>query len=290
MGTTAQITMLGGSKELLADMVWHVHDLEARWSRFDHNSELSMLNASAGVYSMPVSADTYRLVSTSIDAWRRTSGRFDPSILDAVEANGYDRTYDAIPAQRTGRIEGPSAIPGCWDIELDDTVRTVTLPLGVRLDPGGIGKGLAADIVAEEAVDAGAAGILVDIGGDLRVAGTGPENDTWVIDIEDPLRPGPAALHLAVNNVGIASSSRLRRHWMIDDEHRHHLLDPATGRPTATDIVAATVISTSGWWSEALTKSLFITADLDSISGVSALMIHEDGRYTATHDLMELTS
>lgn len=290
MGTTCQISLLGGTTTLLADLVWRVHDLEARWSRFDEHSELSMLNANAGDGPVPVSAETYRLIDASVSAWRRTAGRFDPTVLDAVEANGYDRTYDDLPARRTSRGRGPRLIPGCWDIELDDGEQTVTLPDGVRLDPGGIGKGLAADILADEALVAGATGVLVDIGGDIRVAGAGPSNGAWVVDIDDPLRPDTPALHLAVTDVGIATSSRLRRHWMIDDEHRHHLLDPATGRPTETDIVAATVISTSGWWSEALTKALFVTGDLDTIPGTSALMIHADGRYTATPDLMELMS
>jgi len=290
MGTTAQITLLEGSPALLADMVSRVHDLEARWSRFDDRSELSRLNASARNEPVAVSAETYRLISTSIAAWRHTAGRFDPSVLAAVVANGYDRTYDAIAQRRARRVATPPAVPGCWGIELDESDRTVTLPAGVRLDPGGIGKGLAADIVAEQALVDGAAGILVDIGGDMRVAGIGPEDGSWIIDVEDPLQPGTVALHLAVNDVGIATSSRLRRHWMIEDEHRHHLLDPTTGRPTATDIVAATVISTSGWWSEALTKALFVSGDLDIAPGVSALLIHDDGRYTASPDLLELMS
>jgi len=113
MGTTAQITLLGGSAELMADSVSRIHDLEARWSRFDVNSDLSILNANNGAEPVHVSAETYRLISTSIVAWRRTAGRFDPTILDAVEANGYDRTYDAIPERRTGRIDTPPNIPGC---------------------------------------------------------------------------------------------------------------------------------------------------------------------------------
>ena len=290
MGTTCQITLVGGTTTLLADLVGRVHDLEARWSRFDAHSELSMINATAGDGPVAVSVETYRLIDTSVSAWRRTAGRFDPTILDAVEANGYDRTYDAIPAGRAGREYQPRPIPGCWDIELDEAVQTVNLPVGVRLDPGGIGKGLAADIIAEEALAAGATGVLVDIGGDIRVAGPGPADGAWIVDVDDPLRPDTSALHLAVTDVGIATSSRLRRHWIIDDEHRHHLLDPTTGRPTETDIVAATAISASGWWSEALTKALFVTGDLDTIPGTSALMIHADGHYTATPDLMELMS
>lgn len=290
MGTTCQITLLGGSSTLLADLVRSVHDLEARWSRFNEHSELSILNGGTGHGPVDVSAETYRLIDTSVSAWRRTAGRFDPTILDAVEANGYDRTYDDIPARRTGPRREPSPIPGCSGIQLDEIEQSVSLPSGVRLDPGGIGKGLAADIIAEEALARGAAGILVDIGGDIRVAGAGPADGAWIVDIDDPLRPDAPALHLAVNDVGIATSSRLRRHWMIDDEHRHHLLDPATGRPTATDVVAATVISGSGWWSEALTKALFVTGDLGAVPGASALMIHTDGHYTATPDLMELMS
>ena len=101
MGTTCQITLVGGTTTLLADLVGRVHDLEARWSRFDEHSELSMLNATAGDGPVAVSVETYRLIDTSVSAWRRTAGRFDPTILDAVEQRR-DRTYDAIPQDGQG--------------------------------------------------------------------------------------------------------------------------------------------------------------------------------------------
>ncbi len=290
MGTDAQITMLGGSPALLDDAVRRVRDLEGRWSRFDVHSEVSILNRRPGDEPVPVSAETYRLAEASIAAWQNTAGRFDPTVLDAVEANGYDRTYEAIPPRRAGNCGFAPPVPGCRGIELDRVGRTITVPRGVRLDPGGIGKGLGADIVAEEALAAGAAGILVDIGGDIRVAGCGPEDGSWVVDVEDPFHPGDVALRLAVNDVGIATSSRLRRHWMIDGDDRHHLLDPATGRPTVTDVATATVVTTSGWWSEALAKALFVSGELDVVSDASAFVIHNDGGYSATSDLLELMS
>lgn len=290
MGTSAQITVLGGRDGLATEAMWRIRELESRWTRFDPTSELSRLNASGDATPIRVSPETFRLASLSVDAWRRTAGRFDPTILDAVEANGYDRSFDDIPTQRSRCSVAPPTVPGCREIDVDETSQTVLLPAGIRLDPGGIGKGLAADIVAEEAMAAGADGILVDIGGDIRVAGTGPESGRWVIDIEHPIRPNEIALHLAVTDAGVATSSRLRRTWVINDERRHHLLDPATGQPTTSDVMSATVISGAGAWSEALTKVLFVTGLIESITGVSALILHDDGRSTATDDLLALMS
>lgn len=288
MGTDALVVVLGGPVDLDRQAAARIAELERRWTRFDPESELSRLNTTSQGRPTVVSAETYRLVSRAAEAWRRTGGRFDPSVLDAVVANGYDRTFASIPPDRVAEGAVAHAAPGCGEVLLDDALAAVTLPIGVRLDPGGIGKGLAADIVAEELMLAGADGVLVDLGGDIRVAGEGPDDGQWVVDVAHPLHEGQALLHIATRDAGIATSSRLRRRWNIDGAPRHHLLDPATGEPTTSAIVSATVITAEAWWSEALTKVLVVTGDLGAISGASAVMVDEAGVCTATTDLAEL--
>ena len=71
-------------------------------------------------------------------------------------------------------------------ITLDPIVGTVTLGADVEIDPGGIGKGLAADLVVELLLDEAARGALVNVGGDLRVEGTAPTGAGWVVAVTDP--------------------------------------------------------------------------------------------------------
>ncbi len=144
-------------------------------------------------------------------------------------------------------------------------------PAGVGFDPGGIGKGLAADLVVAELLAAGAEGACVHIGGDLRVEGCGP----WRVDVADPFdsrRPAVAALALSAG--GLATSSRLRRTWWRGGARRHHIIDPVTGRPADTDVVAVTVITGEAWRAEVLATS----ALLAGVAG--ALRVLEDAGAT----------
>src|SRR5207302_3615788 len=103
----------------------------------------------------------------------------------------------------------PGRASGCRRGQAHQTVR---LPQGAAIDPGGIGKGLAADIVAEEMLEAGAGGVCVNVGGDLRVAGCPPTPAGWTVGVDDPFG-GPPLTTLALQDGAIATSSRLGRTW-----------------------------------------------------------------------------
>ncbi len=291
MGSSAHVVVLGGPPGLDRRAEARVADLESRWSRFLPQSEISRLNAAPKGRPTIVSPDTFVLIERAVQAWKLTDGRYDPTVLDAVVANGYDRTFSALPPVQHSDAAAPAprAAPGCASVTLDAHLRAVTLPVGTSIDPGGIGKGLAADLVAEELRAAGATGVLVDLGGDVRLAGEGPEGGSWVVDVEHPLHGSHALLHLLLRDAGIATSSRLRRRWHRDGTARHHLLDPATGRPTTGSLVAATVVAGEAWWAEALTKAAFV-AGLEAITGASALLVEADGTCTGTPDLLELAA
>ena len=166
MGSDAHVLVVGGPATLLGGARDRIESLESRWSRFRPESELCRLNRAAG---RPVvcSDDTYLAISAAVDAWVATEGRFDPTVLDAVVAAGYERDFaTSAPGPRTAT---PRPTPGGSGIVLDPVVRAVTLPKGVAVDLGGIGKGLAADLVATMLVRSGASGACVNLGGDLRV-------------------------------------------------------------------------------------------------------------------------
>src|SRR5437870_1539317 len=128
----------------------------------------------------------------------------------------------------------------------------VRLPAGVGLDPGGIGKGLAADLVVAEALAAGAAGACVNLGGDLRVAGRPPEGPSaagktaWTVAVEHPASPEPLAL-LGLHDGAVATSTTLRRRWTAGGQERHHLIDPWTGSPSTSGLTPAAVVTAAPW-------------------------------------------
>lgn len=279
--------------ETLVDWaVERIAQLERRWSRFLPDSELSRLNAAPGLPAL-VSNDTLVLVRRATDAWRLTGGRFDPTVIDAVERLGYTETFDALSARRSvvAALGDPSAAPGCAGVMIDDVVGAVTLPPGVRLDPGGIGKGLAADLVAEELMAGGALGAMVNLGGDLRAIGTPPEGGVWVVGVDDPTDPGHELARVVLVQGAVCTSSRAKRAWDSADGRRvHHLVDPATGTPIEGEVVAVTVLAGQAWWAEATAKVLFAAgpaAGPEARPNASALFVMADGALVAVGDDVE---
>jgi thiamine biosynthesis lipoprotein len=188
----------------------------------------------------------------SVDGWHRTGGLFDPTVHTALLGLGYDRDLAQVLAGPAGGIVVTGPAPGCSGIEVDQAASTVRLPPGVAVDPGGIGKGLAADLVAGELLDTGAAGCLVNVGGDLRVMGDPPTGAGWVVTVPDPLRPDEELLRTALFEGGVATSSRLERRWRAGGTEVHHLVDPFTGAPANGDIAFATVVAPRAWEAELL--------------------------------------
>jgi thiamine biosynthesis lipoprotein len=109
----------------------------------------------------------------------------------------------------------------------------------MRLDLGGSGKGHVADLVAD--VLAGARRWAIDAGGDVRVGGTaGPQ----VVEVAHPFDPAERAGRFLVASSAVATSAIHARAWVRDDGRpAHHLLDPSTGEPAWTGIVAATALA-----------------------------------------------
>ncbi len=230
--------------------------LEGLWSRFVPTSDISVLNRSCG--PQLVAPETSDLLARAIEAWHRTSGRFDPTLHDELVASGYDRDFaiitDRAPSTGTGhgRRTSNRAPSRCGHIGIDRSTGTVELPPGTAVDAGGIGKGLAADRVTDLALRLGASGAMVNLGGDLRCRGLAPDAGGW--SIETRSRPGRPATTVLVADGGVATSSCLRRRWpdpagstAADEVTTHHLLDATTGRsrPDAAQqvtVVAATAV------------------------------------------------
>ena len=234
MGTWAHVTVVGGPPEAAAQARGRIEQLEARWSRFRPDSEVSRLNRADG-RPVLVSADTATLLERAFAGRRATGGRFDPTLLGFLVAAGYDRSFELVGTGAGVAVAAPRA--------------------GAGFDPGGIGKGLAADLVVQELLAAGANGACVNLGGDLRVEGAGP----WLVDVADPFDAGrPPLATLALDAAGVATSSRLRRTWEQDGTARHHLMDPATGAPAATGVAAVTVLTGEAWRAEVLAKAALL--------------------------------
>lgn len=286
MGSNVALLCDDARRDEVLDLLRH---LESRWSRFLIDSDISRLNRASG-RPVAVHSDTIRLLDHLAQSWRRTDGDFDPTLLGPLAALGYHSSRTD-PGNRTTLppVVAPRGRPDEVLVDLDRLV--AALPTATVLDPGGLGKGLAADIAAEHLIAAGDTGpILVEIGGDLRVAGPAPAGG-FTIDVWDPTRHEP--LHrIALTTGGVATSSTLLRRWERDGDPRHHLLDPARLLPAANGAVACTVIAGTAAWAETMTKVAFARPVADALArldshGVAALVTTDDGAEHTTHTWKE---
>jgi thiamine biosynthesis lipoprotein len=266
MGSEAHVIVVG-DPGLLTLARRRIEDLEQKWSRFRASSEISRLNAASG-RPVRVSIETFELVRRAIEAWHTTGGLFDPTVLGDLIRAGYDRPFEALILHPDGGVS--SLHRDCGGIRLDRAARTVTLPGNAGFDPGGIGKGLAADLVTEELLAAGAEGACVNLGGDLRLAGSGPDAGRWVVAIDHPLRAAPVAT-VALASGAVATSTVGKRSWSIGGRRRHHLIDPETGRSAEGRVVAVTALAASAAGAEVATKAALLAEPGQELAGLEQL-------------------
>lgn len=264
MGSSVELTSVGLPEETIDEAAAFAAEFadewENRFSRFRPESELSRLNRS-GAAGTVVSPAFLELLDAAIDAFQRTGGLFDPSILPALSSLGYDRDFNALKqGEATEHEIDPRPAALMAEVRIDRRRRRVTLPPGCQLDFGGIAKGIFVDRLAERFNSW--PGGSVSAGGDLRVWGEPPDGEHWVVGIEDPFDAAEEAVRVTVTApeaAAIATSATNRRVWTRGGERLHHLIDPATGRPVLGHLVSATALAADLATAEAATKAMLVS-------------------------------
>ena len=258
--------------------LWRVIDeIDAACNRFRADSELSRLNASAGE-TVTASTTLLEALDAAVAAFAATDGLCDPTVLAALLAWGYDRDYDLI-RERIDLVEPlVEGAPGIAALDVDRHARTVRLAPGCQLDLGASAKALAPDLVADEVGARG--GVVVEIGGDVAVRGTGPDGP-WVIGVADRLTITGDEPRVRVNGGGVATSSIATRVWHVGGRLVNHIIDPRTGLVADGPYATATVAA-----DRCVTANAFATAALlwgedasyrIAQAGWSARLVRRDG-------------
>lgn len=216
-------------------------------------------------------------------AGEASGGLVDATLVDTIEALGI--RDDAAPPQSrsTGGMTGDlaatepatSSPARAWaSISVDRTAGTVTRPVGVRIDSGGLVKGLLADVLCGWL--AGYADVVVDACGDARFAGTA--TGTRAVEVAHPF--GGMAAELEVGDGAVATSGTTRRRWRgADGSLTHHLLDPATRRPARTGLCQVTALAPSALEAEVLAKWALLSGPGSAPSRLphGGVIIDDDG-------------
>jgi thiamine biosynthesis lipoprotein len=209
----------------VADVVRLMHRVEAAASRFRLASELCWANANAG-RPTAVSRTMVRLVDTALGEASRSEGAMDPTLGRDLDRIGYER--DIALVGDSNEVIGPRLRARSWrDVHLDRLSGILTVPLGTALDLGASAKAHTADWAAEELAGRYGCGVLVEIGGDLAVAG----DRDWQVNVSE--RAGADGQQITLHAGGLATSTTTIRTWQRGGERMHHIVDPVTGLPAA---------------------------------------------------------
>ena len=259
--------------------------IDAACSRFRPDSELRRVCA-AGGRPVPVSRLFAEALSVALAAARLTGGDVDPTCGQALVCLGYDRDF-ASARQDTGSLRRLPAPGGGWrGVLVDADHREVTVPDGVLLDLGATAKALAADRAAARIAAVTGRGVLVNLGGDISVAGPSPAGG-WLVGIADdanfdttPVTVEPQQV-VTITGGGLATSSVLGRTWRRGDMRLHHIIDPRTGMPARScwrtvTVAAATCVDANVASTAAILRGERAVSWLEGL-GLPARLVRHDG-------------
>ena len=278
MGGHGTITLVGGNPGLLDECWSLVETCEQLWSRFIPDSDISRLNWAEGK-PVKVAPLTRKLIAAMISGHTLSRGTYDPTLLPDVIGAGYESSV--LDGERKTLLPDSARAPGHLEgIQFSD--EEIMMPLGTTLDPGGIGKGFAADLVVNYALEHGAYGVMAEFGGDIVVQGDAPDGAAWRLGVENPFVPEE---HLAIIRLlrgAVATSSQLKRRFGEGSSATHHLIDPATQQSADSSAQTVTVIASSGARAEVLTKKGFVEKPEVFLSwlprvGGAGLVVLDDG-------------
>lgn len=279
MGVRCRIEVTSSQGPSVLDLcIDQVNELEALWSRFRSTSDISRLNNSQGD-AVWVDKRTIQLVTAMQHAHTATNGSFNPTRLpEQIQAG------DATSLGLLGTTTIPAdtqPFESLHDISISDS--KIALPAQMTLDAGGIGKGFAADLVAEHARQLGANAVLVNLGGDIRVSQDLDSRHDFPIDVLSADSSARVISTISLRQGAIATSAKNAR-WRNGRGVSNHIMG------AADNIDSASVIASSAMWADVWAKHLIVSptglTDLEQ-HGLSGLIQHTDGRIEKTDSWKE---
>lgn len=292
---SAEWTALGTSVHLLVTAPERIGDartaveevlgrLDRAASRFRGDAELARVNTAEGAW-VPISATLFQALRVAVDAAAWTDGLVDPTVGAALIDLGYDRTFSRVRRDDPRPVVRVRSVAGWRELELDERAHRVRVPAGTVVDVGATAKGLAADWAADAASADAGCGVLVNLGGDLAVAGP-PPTDGWAITVGDSatldLSPGSEPEQVVTIRSGaLATSNVAARRWRRGGVDLHHLIDPRIGQPAHGPFRTVTVAaSTCRLANAASTAAIILGAEAPSwlsARGLPARLVDRDG-------------
>lgn len=276
-----------GSAALLDEAAAACARYDTLFSMQREESDVWRINHAGGAWC-EVDPDTADLVAKSLAFCERSGGLFDVTI--GAVSQLWDFKAGVKPDDAA--IQAALAHVDWRGVEVRESAVRLADPQAA-LDLGGIAKGWIADALADSFRAAGVEGAIINLGGNVYALGQKPSGAPWTVGVRDPnVSAGRSVAQMEVRDRSVVTSGLYERHFELDGVDYHHILDPRTGYPAATDLLSATVVSERSLDGDGLSTTLFIEGSqvgfdtVEGLSGVDALFMDADGtsRRTAGFD------
>jgi thiamine biosynthesis lipoprotein len=262
--------------------------IDDRMTRYHEDSELSLVNRQAARWPVVVSDSLFEVFEQARHVSELSEGAFDISFGSVGYLYDYREKKQPTDAQVAAGLEHVNY----RDIVLDAENRTLAFrKAGLKVDLGGIAKGYAVDRGIDVLRNLGIRNARLSAGGDMRLLGD-KRGKPWVVGVRDPRKEGENAVLLPVSDLAISTSGDYERYFDDEAGNRvHHILSPATGRPSR-GIQSVTVIGESALVTDGLSTAVFVLgvekglALIDRLPGIDAIIIDEYRRMHYSSGLM----
>lgn len=265
-----------------------IQQVEGLWSVTDKDSEIYQANHSGG-QPVTVSEETAEIISFALEMAQRTGGALDPTIYPVLTAWGFTTDSKQVPSQQ--QIAQLLEQVGYDRVQLNGT--ELTVPDGMELDLGAVGKGYTADLVTEILRRHGVTSALISLGGNIQAIGSRPDGSDWRLGIRAPWESGNLGV-LTVSDTAVVTSGGYENYF--DDEQGNiywHILDPSTGYPADNGLQSVTIVGREGRMCDALSTALFVMGAQSAEQywrengGFEMLLVTDSGEILITEGIAE---
>lgn len=228
--------------------------LEGLWSVTDAGSEIYEINHSGGK-PVAVSSETAKIISYALSMAEKTDGALDPTIYPVLTAWGFTAEENRVPGE--DELKRLRALVDYRKAELSGN--QVSLPEGMELDLGAVGKGYAGDILAELLKEEGVGSALLDLGGNIQTIGSRPDGSAFRLGIRNPFGDGTLGVLLAAEDCAAVTSGNYERYFTGEDGKEYgHIIDPSSGYPAENELASVTIIAKEGKLADALSTAMMV--------------------------------
>ncbi|MBQ9340539.1 MAG: FAD:protein FMN transferase [Paludibacteraceae bacterium] len=258
------------TKDLEQLVLKTMQDFDNSMSTFNKASTISRINT-----NQSDTTDLFfeQMYAVAQEISQLSDGAFDITVAPLVNAWGFGfRNKEKVTPQL---IDSLRSIVGYRTISIHNHHLVKTNP-STMIDASAIAKGQACDVVAQVLSDNGCKNVLVDIGGEVVCRGVNDKGEPWRVGITKPQDDPDGSKQelqeiISTTGLNMATSGNYRQFYYDGDVRRSHTIDPRTGYPAESDILSATIATTSCMRADALATACMVLGSDSALALINRL-------------------